>query len=265
MADRPILFSAPMILGLLQGRKMQTRRVLTRNNSSFGSAPRSYWDHADFSKAYPENGYLHVPCHASDSRDGIASCPRCDEMGWDGTVHRLWPKWEIDDRLWVREAHYLTDDGDNELAVYAEDEASVRQHLAQISSLEDRHVAANWSRHKKLRPSIHMPRWASRLTLVVENVRVQRLQDISEADAMAEGVEMESADPPFYYVPGIFPHSRTAVGVEEPGHVPHAVRSYAKLWSEINGPGSWESNPWIIALTFHVIKANIDADEARAA
>jgi hypothetical protein len=108
------------------------------------------------------------------------------------------------------------------------------------------------------RPSIFMPRWASRLTLEVTNVRVERLQDISDKDAEAEGVEWESADPPFYYVPGIYPHSITAVGVEEPGGR-HAARSYFKLWDHINGLGSAAKNPFVVAVTFRPHLINIDA------
>jgi len=107
-------------------------------------------------------------------------------------------------------------------------------------------------------PSIHMPRWASRLTLEVTDVRVERLQDISASDAEAEGVVHESADPPFYYVPGIWPHSLTAVGVEEPGGK-HAQRSYAKLWDHINGAGAWDANPWVVAVTYRPHLMNVDA------
>lgn len=107
------------------------------------------------------------------------------------------------------------------------------------------------------RSPIFMPRRASRLTLLVTDVRVERLQDISEGDAAAEGVELESADPPFHYVPGIWPHSITAVGVEEPGGR-HAARSFAKLWGHINGSESWQANPWVVAVTFTVRARNID-------
>ena len=109
----------------------------------------------------------------------------------------------------------------------------------------------------KLRPSIHMPRRASRLTLRVEEVREERLRSISEADAFAEGVVFETADPPFCYVPGIWPHSLTAVGVEQ-SRTP-AEDCYLKLWNHINGPGAAEANPLVYATTFSVEKANVDA------
>lgn len=112
-------------------------------------------------------------------------------------------------------------------------------------------------------PAIHMPRRASRLTLRITEVRVQRLQDISEDDAQAEGVDSDSADGIFYYVPGILPHSITAV---EPtcreGDAPRR-NCFANLWRHINGPDSWTANQWVWALTFEVIKANVDDVIAR--
>lgn len=153
------------------------------------------------------------------------------------------------DRLYVREAWAEVGTYDPGLIVTRADyPACVPRHYENVPPAEE----------IKWRPSIHMPRWAWRLTLTVTDVRVQRLMECSRPDALAEGVEMESADPPFYYVPGIHPHSLTAVGIEEAGGR-HAERSYAKLWDHINGAGSWDANPWIVALTFTVERRNIDA------
>lgn len=100
------------------------------------------------------------------------------------------------------------------------------------------------------RPGIHMPRWASRLTLTVTSVRVQRLQDISEEDAIAEGVDAVSmADAP----------RQTAWSRRQ---------DFAQLWDSINGKhpcAAWSDNPWIVALTFSVTKQNIDALQMEAA
>jgi hypothetical protein len=87
------------------------------------------------------------------------------------------------------------------------------------------------------RPSIHMPRWANRLTLEITEVRVERLQDISEADALAEGMT--------------FPEGMAL------GNDP--IDAYARLWGQINGEGSWAANPWCWALTFTVHQQNVDA------
>jgi hypothetical protein len=108
----------------------------------------------------------------------------------------------------------------------------------------------------KFRQGMHMPRWASRLTLAVTDVRVQRLQDISEADAEAEGIQRIA----LCGVPGGSWKSY------DPNHASHvgwvlAVQSYQSLWdslNEVRGYG-WDTNPWVLAVTFSVEHRNIDA------
>ena len=100
----------------------------------------------------------------------------------------------------------------------------------------------------KYRPSMFMPRWASRITLEITRVRVERLQSISEADAQAEGVEDVTAqvaprDPEFRF------WRRYRDGGLN-GYTDNAIASYASLWTEINGPGSWEANPWVWVVEF---------------
>lgn len=97
------------------------------------------------------------------------------------------------------------------------------------------------------RPSIHMPRWASRLTLTVTEVRVQRLQEISEADAAAEGCEATGWRPTY--------GNPDNAGFEE--SIP-AKDAFADLWNSLHGPGAWEANPWVAAYTFTVQRGNID-------
>lgn len=92
---------------------------------------------------------------------------------------------------------------------------------------------------RKMTPSIHMPRWASRLTLRIVDVRVERLHDIEEEDAEAEGVTSEFG----------------SVGADEK---PLYVVGFQKLWARINGAGSWAANPWIWALTFSIERLNVD-------
>jgi len=98
----------------------------------------------------------------------------------------------------------------------------------------------------KWNPSIHMPRWASRLTLTVTDVRVQRLQDISAADSIAEGVECETC----------------AAMAQSACHGKGCFSSLADfraLWNSLHGPDAWDANPWVVALTFTVEQRNIDA------
>lgn len=92
-------------------------------------------------------------------------------------------------------------------------------------------------------PSIHMPRWASRLTLKVTGIKVERVQDISRADVQAEGITEREG----------LPIADVVTGWHEP---------FAALWDSINGkkPGrAWADNPWIVAVTFEVIRKNIDS------
>lgn len=149
---------------------------------------------------------------------------------------RRWPnKPAVGDRLWVRERVYadcmvniLTGERSTNaiVAYYHADDAEVCERLGF-------NLAWEWKRLSL--PSIHMPRYFSRLTLIVENVRVERLQDITEADALAEGVAIDS------------------------GYPGSACDAFEALWADINGPTAWATNPWVAAISFRVVRANIDA------
>jgi hypothetical protein len=113
----------------------------------------------------------------------------------------------------------------------------------------------------RFRQAMHMPKWASRITLHVAEVRVQRLQEISDEDAIAEGIEDVTRE----IAPGdtsLRFWKRYRDGGWN-GYVDNPIGSYASLWTEINGPGSWEANPWVTATTFEVELCHID--QARAA
>ena len=140
------------------------------------------------------------------------------------------------DRLWVREAHYII--------------GEYREVFFRATQDSNKSPPLSWP--GPWRPSIHMPRWASRITLEVTGVRCERLRDISEADAQAEGVERtvtgdgwrRYADP-----------SREAVGLPP---FADARSSFRSLWEHINGTGSWDANPWIWVVSFR----RLDAKEA---
>ena len=221
MSDRGIIFSAPMVRALLDGRKTQTRRL------------------AKFVEPSGEQFHVHN-AHG----------------GWFGPEARVpevapdYARFAAGDQLYVREAHYLTDDGDSEYAVYAADDGAVRDHLAMLDRLPRDFPTATLARHRRLRPSIHMPRWASRLTLIVEGVKIERLQEISEADAIAEGIERPGIGGPFWkaYRPD------PAMPTLDPRE------SYAGLWNTLHTkPGErWEDNPFVCAIAFAVHRCNID-------
>jgi len=228
--ERPILFSAPMVRALLSGTKTQTRRLL----GQFDVFRRDDGSEAPVSCLHIEGETL----------------PRVT-IGNVVTLKML--KAAVGDRLWVREAHYLTDDGHFERAVYAADEEAVREHNKTMERLAGRISENVWRRHVKLRPSIHMPRWASRLTLTVTDVRVQRLQEISGNDAQAEGISIGGPDVEMY--------RREAERNHEAARRWNAyrIRQYRDVWEAINGAGSWDANPWVAAYTFTVEQRNIDA------
>lgn len=209
MTDIPIIFSAPMVQALLSSRKTMTRRLAwrpARKGESTAEGSRLTYEGANFVKQ--------VTGHFRPSP---------------------WRNVKVGDRLWVRENHRLTDCECTEACRGA-------GHVWYDASDEGyRNVANN-----KLRPSIHMPRWASRLTLVVTGTKVERLQDISKADVMAEGIlDRDGA-----------PMADVYAGWHEP---------FAALWTRLHGKESWDENPEVVALSFSVVKANIDAPEALAA
>lgn len=206
MRDHPIIFSAPMVLALLAGRKTQTRRLAWRDPLPVPDDARDYW----LARGAKVSG-------ADDTDTRLAWMPS------------PWQRVKPGDRLWVREnwkpvpaSAYRCSEGVQQTPNPGDpDEAAV--------------YGAGWDRSTggaPWRPSIHMPRWASRLTLSVTDVRVQRLQEISEADAEAEGF--------------------VSIGVDDPG------RWFANLWNSLHGPDAWAANPEVVALTFTVAQRNID-------
>lgn len=146
------------------------------------------------------------------------------------------PCWSVGDRLWVREQFSAPHSmGDIPPRDWAD---SVRIWYWADGDPDN----GDWTRPK---PSIHMPRIFSRLTLDVTDVRVERLHDISTEDAIAEGPEWVA---PTYGISGL-----ASTWHADP------IKSYAALWEAINGTGSWALNPWIAATTFTVHRTNIDA------
>jgi len=134
------------------------------------------------------------------------------------------------DRLWVRETWKL---------VHSADPSQGARYRADVG--RDDTV---W------RPSIHMPRWASRITLLVDAVRFERLQLITEDDCIAEGIEpLRGSGPNFYTVdmPDGWAFSQ-----------PTARPCFEQLWRALHGPKSWESNPDLVAITFRPVAGNID-------
>jgi hypothetical protein len=203
MTEHQILFKAPMVRALLDGKKTQTRRVVkARADKDMG--PRCVMQPHEIAGEVNGGSYLNSPY------------------------------WEPGDRLWVREVWRTV----------AEADALPPRDLTPAHRLWFEADAPHQLGFGKLRPSMFMPRWASRITLEVTEVRVERLQDISTADAWAEG--MPDAPPPGVYIDRMDEFVRWSDGVmrENP------KQAYRTLWESINGAGSWGANPWVWVVAF---------------
>ena len=142
------------------------------------------------------------------------------------------------DRLWVRETHYI-DEGSQ---YFYRATGGYSQH----KEIDEAHGNAPLVWAGPWKPSIFMPRRASRITLEIVNVHVERLQDISEADAIAEGCQMDRNFPSDGDFPAEIPHES---GIGMVGW--DCARDwYADLWEDINGPSSWSMNPWVWVIEF---------------
>lgn len=214
-AVRPILFSAPMVRALLAGDKTQTRRVLSPGNIRFWRGGIN----EPIMKYKPSAAQLNLALSGARNVRFLGHVLTWDCA--DGCYVMSNVTYAPGDLLWVRET-FATDGG-----------AGYR-------------YAATHAIHelRKKKPGIHMPRIASRLTLEVTHVRVERLHDISEADAIAEGAAKLVMDDDG----GFF---ESDCGTHRCG--------FAGLWSHINGEDSWDANPWVVAVTFDVHQINIDA------
>jgi hypothetical protein len=220
--ERPILFSAPMVRALLAGTKTQTRRAIKP-------------------QPYPSEYTCQQTCGQGSHLSAFRGTPG---WAWDGGTKRrpaefAWaadepcaietthcPYGKPGDRLWVRETwgvmfpQYIAD---------TEHEPTFWR--ADYSASDERDCAL-----PRWRSSIHMPRARSRITLEITDVRVQRLQDISFRDVVAEGCA---------------PLTKPEVSIEHDVDA-EARACFGELWDSINGAGSWDANPWVWVLTFKV-------------
>lgn len=218
MTDRGILFSGPMVRALLAGTKTQTRRGL-KGETAICREPA--WQ-----AVRDETGIWRIVADTGEVSGKITPSMRI----------------AVGDRLYVRE-HWRT--GAAFDAVSPRD-LPTSVHIAYEA--DDDHARVTG----RFRQGMHMPRWASRITLTVTDVRVQRLQDISNEDCIAEGVPVHpNTDAP-----------RTGPAIDafarEHGLISHYGAAYRRIWKAINGPGSWDDNPWVAAYSFKVAQHNID-------
>jgi hypothetical protein len=210
MKERPIIFSGPMVKAILDGSKKQTRRLLKPQPAPVVPA----WsglplDHFSLIGVRIENETL--MWQAEDRRNRAMLVFPVSTYGVREQVSTHAPG----NQLWVRETWRLAD-------------VSPPGRLEVIYRADG--GDGPW------RSPIHMPRWASRITLRVTRVRVQRLQEITSADAIAEGCA---------------PHANSQT---VDCATPDPRDDFAALWDAIHGKGAWSANPWIVALTFERVQ-----------
>jgi hypothetical protein len=246
--ERPILFTGEMVKAILQNQKTVTRRIVSKRNSTvLGYTGSQLWSHLHFNydkdgfRTYvdgpndtmfgcgPSVQYLHVPAwHPNDGEKALAS-------------YRVRPIWEVGERLWVRETFACHDtDGrffpESFAISYAADDDG--ESVKWIRDIDQQKFTREYATGKN-RPSIFMPRWASRLTVEITGVSGSRIQEITEEGAKKEG-----------FGPGFVPDGQRGYGTVCVGHRP----LFASKWDVINGNGAWVRNDWVWAIEFKRIK-----------
>lgn len=201
--ETPLLLKGHLVRAILDGSKTQTRRVC---------------------KPAEAEGLSYV-IGIQDPRDLGQRPLEVPGSGWfgdeEGDVQFQCPYGKPGDRLWVRETFCLDDNGHNEWPMFRADGAALPTRPATRKP-------ARWV------PSIHMPRWASRLLLEITDLRVERLQDISEADIIAEGTPMTLPD-------------------GTPFRCTTPRQRFAELWDATGS--SWSRNPWVWVISFKRVNA----------
>lgn len=221
--ERPILFSGQMVRAILDGKKTQTRRVVKFGVLNPGV--RAFMRETVEAAVSPEGkrvmaNYIHLAYKCPYGKPGdrlwvretwrafLGDDPRV-EYAAGGTTNLDWENTDA----WLKEARQF-----NELP------SAVESGLVQQSEV------TRW------RPSIHMPRWASRIALEVLSVRVERLNEISSDDAIAEMGWIHNGTYPTEFV--------------------YEIREFSKLWESINGSGSWATNPWVWVVEFKRVQGD---------
>lgn len=205
--EKGLIFNSEMVRAILDGRKTITRRIV---------------------KLSHERGMVNPVVRGRNGEISSITC-RLAPM--------LCPFGQPGDRIWVRETWAEAGASAPELKLYrANYPEHVPSHYENVPPVDE----IRWT------PSIHMPRWASRITLEITGVRVERLNDISETDAEAEGIDMEALFDAQDCYDCIADHNMTGR--------PTVTGKFKYLWESIYGEESWQANPWVWVITFQCVE-----------
>jgi hypothetical protein len=278
--EHPIIFSGPMVRAILDGRKTQTRRIvdLERLRVRLRSSVRSGLpgDATEAGPGIPHRARLNQNAAVSLSLGETTLGVKPGEFDFvcqyaDGRTHladhgngrKNWTMTPTESRLWVKESWRtgisLDEYSPSKIgekcidAGYSKPWAPLKYDADGDERNANGVMSDFGGAWGKVRVSIHMPRWASRITLEVAEVRVERLNAISKDDAIAEGARH------FADIPDPHPYKQGARwSMFDPPNTHHCLHgpqmAFASAWNEINGPDAWETNPWVWAITFRKVQ-----------
>lgn len=224
---KPILFSTPMVQAILEGRKTQTRRVLKPQplvHNEVIKMPIPMDEYSKTMKQYVKKGYTQI--YTKGVLQGMIA-PKC-------------PFGEVGDTIWVRETWQHT----SEFGINNQDENAGYIYKASENGKDWEENTEGW----KWKPSIFMPKDACRIFLKITNIRVERLQDISEEDAIVEGAKPCTDN---------LTMENRVHNYNNPSTAQFPLVHYygfQSLWQSINGKESWDSNPYVWVIEFETIK-----------
>ncbi|HHQ4661793.1 TPA: hypothetical protein ACSPZY_002222 [Aeromonas veronii] len=205
MTERPVIFNGEMVRAILAGRKTQTRRIMKPQPEAMPDKPGEYWWPAKRFESMLQLSYFNDPVTKELAAD---ACP------FGG----------IGDRLWVKETFAPG--------------LCTKSAIAYRATHKPSDLDEGWDEQIKWTPSIYMSRSFSRIKLEITDVRVERLNDINEQDALAEGMD-----------DGTSPAAIAAGWFEKPR------RAFRRLWERIYGQESWDSNPWVWVAEFKQVQS----------
>lgn len=223
MKKRPILFNAEMVNAILEGRKTQTRRIVKNQP-------------LDKSKS----------CFVIESTDRQQiGTFRFSDINHENPVYIRCPHGSAGDQLWVKETYAVGVCSDR----LKPSELSPRFHLVDNGGIwyeaDTTCPKSPVTEKGKIRPSLFIPKWASRINLIIDSISSQRLHDINQDDAIAEGIELVEHNCFKNYLTG--PPNDERPGYE---YLEDPIGSFRSLWKSINGIDSWNSNPWVWVIRF---------------
>jgi hypothetical protein len=223
----PILLNGEMVRAILDGQKTQTRRVVKSIDHDLLDMMSE-----DAETGAPDSELLELLYGPSTDDNGKSVADqwlvRCTECPEEGVLTLGQGFGRIGDRLWVRETHAFVPQTAYRCST------GIYQQVNPNDNYEACVYRQNFDRSRSFpwRPSIHMPRWASRIMLEVTDVRVEQLQDVSDSGAKAEGITVGK-------------------------NTPQAVDQFCRLWRDINGEESWSANPWVWVIEFKRVDSGV--------